>query len=179
MWDVVQPWQTSTTTVSPLLYPYMLYIPRPMGYTDVPCVLMLDAWVEEWDQTVIQGWQGGLEWRTQTLWGNSPFQILFHGIASPQTTPSPHPSPTLLPNLQFTQGISPGSTCTFHNILIQLSITPAESWVTLFVDPIHLLLPFFLTLSSTFISNPLPTLRSLIDFIPPPPKTPLSWLPLS
>lgn len=76
--------------------------------------------------------------------------------------PLPHP-PTLLSNLQCTQGISPGSACTFHNRLIQLNITPAESWVTLSADP-HLPphLPVFLPLSSTFSYNQLLTL-SLID----------------
>lgn len=120
----------------------------------------------------IQGWQGGLEWRTQTLWGNSPFQIQFHDIASQQTTPHP---PTLLPNLQCTQVTSPCYTCTFHNRLIQLHITPAESWVTLSVDPLlSLLLPFFLPLSSIFSSNTLLTLLSLIHVMLQSPNS-LSW----
>lgn len=95
----------------------------------------------------------------------------------PTHTPNPSPPPTLLPNLQCTQGISPGSTCTFHNRLIQLNITPAEGWVTLSVELLlPLFPPFFLPLSGTFSSSPLLTLLSLIHVITRSPNC-LGWPP--
>lgn len=83
---------------------------------------------------------------------------------------------SLLPHLCGTQGISPGSTCTFHNRLIQLNITPAESWVTYTVDPPLIL--FFPILPPTpqyaQLKNTRLTLISLIHALPCSPDS-LSW----
>lgn len=82
-----------------------------------------------------------------------------------------HCLPTDRPPCPSTYFISPGSTCTFQNRLIQLNITPAESWVTLSVDPFSL--SFFHSSSHSaapFNSNPLFTLLSLIHIIPQTPS---------
>ncbi len=103
--------------------------------------------------------------------------VSWHSLPVDPHTTNPSPPPTRLPSLQCTQGISAGRVCTFHNRLIRLNITPAESWVTPSVDPLlPLFPPFFLPLSSTFNSNPLLTLLSLIRVFPRSPNC-LSWPP--
>lgn len=119
----------------PLLYVYIPYILGPTGHSDVSCVFDVGCVGGGMgSDKVIQGWQSNLERSTQTLWGDSPFQILFDDIASPRT-PSPTPPIPLLLSLQHTQGIIPGNTCAFHNRLIQLNTTPTESRVTHSMDP--------------------------------------------
>lgn len=83
-----------TTTGWPLLYLYIPYTLGPIGYSDVSYVFEVGCVGGGMDSDkVIQGWQSDLEWSTQTLWGDLPFQILFDDIASPQTPPPPPHSP--------------------------------------------------------------------------------------